>query len=212
MKYYVEATTISEIEKTNFLFRFNNENGNYERFDPKTNKFIINHDVGRKLWDGSIDVEQIDEATAKKVIESLITLEKAYNLAFTYHKGQVDKANKPYINHVVYVANHVNSHNEKIVAILHDIVEDTSLTLNDLKELGFSNIVIEAIDAITKRKGEDYQDYLKRVMNNKIAIKVKIEDLKHNSDITRFDNPTIENINKCNEYKKKLEFVKNSIK
>lgn len=141
-----------------------------------------------------------------------MNFEIAYNLALIYHKGQVDKANKPYINHVVYVANHVKTNDEKIVAILHDIIEDTSLTLNDLKKLGFSNIVIEAIDAITKRQGEAYHDYLKRVMNNKIAIKVKIEDLKHNADITRYDSPTRENINKCNEYKKKLEFVKNSIK
>lgn len=71
MKYYVEATSIRDIETTNFLFRFNNENGNYERFDPKTNKFLTSHDVGRRLYEGSIDVEKIDEATAKKVMERL---------------------------------------------------------------------------------------------------------------------------------------------
>ena len=103
------------------------------------------------------------------------------------------------------VASMVNEDNEKIVAYLHDVVEDTNITLADLKEVGFDNDVIEAIDAITKRDGENYDDYIYRVSHNKIAKQVKIADMTHNSDITRFDNPSQKDIERCEKYKKKLK-------
>lgn len=115
-------------------------------------------------------------------------LEKAIEISTKAHKGQKDKAGKDYINHPMTVAAMVNEDNEKIVAYLHDVVEDTNVTLADLKEVGFDNDVIEAIDAITKRDGENYDDYIYRVSNNKIAKQVKIADMTHNSDISRFDN------------------------
>lgn len=121
-------------------------------------------------------------------------LEKAIEISTKAHKGQKDKAGKDYINHPMTVAAMVNEDNEKIVAYLHDVVEDTNVTLADLKEVGFDNNVIEAIDAITKRDGENYDDYIYRVSNNKIAKQVKIADMTHNSDISRFDNPSQKDI------------------
>ena len=121
-------------------------------------------------------------------------LEKAIEISTKAHKGQKYKAGKDYINHPMTVAAMVNEDNEKIVAYLHDVVEDTNVTLADLKEVGFDNDVIEAIDAITKRDGENYDDYIYRVSNNKIAKQVKIADMTHNSDISRFDNPSQKDI------------------
>lgn len=101
------------------------------------------------------------------------------------HCGQVDKAGKPYIGHPTAVASMVNSEAEKTVALLHDVVEDTNVTLNCLRVLGFPEDIVVAVDAITRRPGELRQDYLNRVAANEIATKVKIADLIHNSDLSR---------------------------
>ena len=83
-------------------------------------------------------------------------IEKALQIAIKAHKGQTDVGGKPYILHVLRVMNSVDKDEEKITAILHDVVEDTDWTFNKLKKEGFSNEIIEAIDSVTKRKGEDY--------------------------------------------------------
>jgi (p)ppGpp synthase/HD superfamily hydrolase len=87
----------------------------------------------------------------------------AIALAKKAHQNQFDKAGKPYLNHPIRVMNNVDSYEEKIVAILHDAIEDSDLTLVDLVELKFPIKIIEAIEAITKRNGEDYESYLQRV-------------------------------------------------
>lgn len=81
----------------------------------------------------------------------------------------------------------MNTEDETIVALLHDTIEDTDLTLNDLKKEGFSNTVIKYISILTNDKTEDYFGYIKGISTNKIATKVKIADLKHNSDLSRLD-------------------------
>lgn len=106
-------------------------------------------------------------------------------VATTVHFGQVDKGGKPYINHPKAVASMVNSEVEKTVALLHDVVEDTPVTLECLRDLGFSEEVVAAVDAVTRRPGELRQDYLNRVAANKIATAVKIADLTHNADLSR---------------------------
>ena len=131
-------------------------------------------------------------------------LDKAIKLAKRAHYGQVDKANKPYIDHPLRVMNNVETIEEKIVAVLHDAVEDSDLTLEDLKIEGFSNPIIEAIDAITKREGEKLNDYLERVMNNEIALKVKIADMTDNMDIARISNPTEKDRERIRRYKKNI--------
>lgn len=88
-----------------------------------------------------------------------------------------------------------------ITALLHDVIEDSNITLTDLEKCGFSEDVIEAIKAITKNKNETYFDYISRVIKNSIALEVKYYDLKHNSDITRIQNPTNNDKIRCKKYK-----------
>ena len=89
-------------------------------------------------------------------------IKKAFELAKKAHQGQVDQGGHPYIHHLIAVSNLVNSVEEKVVALLHDIVEDTPVTLEELKEY-FSNDIVEAVDAMTKREGvEPFLGYLKR--------------------------------------------------
>lgn len=109
------------------------------------------------------------------------TLENAILIATKAHYGQIDKHGEPYILHPLTVMQNVESESEKIVAVLHDVIEDTDVTLDDLEKEGFSNEVLEALNCITKKNGEDYIEYLARVKNNPLALKVKFADIKHNS-------------------------------
>ena len=112
-------------------------------------------------------------------------LNKAYEIASMAHKNQKDKGGIEYINHPVAVSTLVGSLEEKIVALLHDVVEDTRVTLEELKSFGFNDNVIAAIDAISKKAGESTDDYMNRVKNNKLACSVKKADLLHNMDMSR---------------------------
>ena len=133
--------------------------------------------------------------------------EKAYEIAKRAHLGQIDKAGEDYIKHPEKVASFVNSDEEKAVAYLHDVIEDTELTLEDLREYGFSEEVLEAVDVITKKKGQDYQTYLNSVKENKLARVVKLADLRHNSDLTRLINITEKDIERKEKYQKAIDFL-----
>ena len=133
--------------------------------------------------------------------------EKAYEIAKRAHLGQVDKAGEDYIKHPEKVASFVKTDEEKAVAYLHDVIEDTELTLEDLNEYGFSKEVIEAVDIITKKRGEDYQSYLNSVKNNKLARAVKLADLRHNSDLTRLIKVTEKDIKRKEKYQKAIDFL-----
>ena len=133
--------------------------------------------------------------------------EKAYEIAKKAHLGQVDKAGEAYIKHPEKVASFVKTDEEKAVAYLHDIIEDTELTLEDLNEYGFSKEVIEAVDVITKKRGEDYQSYLNSVKKNKLARAVKLADLRHNSDLTRLTKVTEKDIERKEKYQKAIDFL-----
>lgn len=119
----------------------------------------------------------------KKSLEE--QLEQAIKLASIKHYGQKDKANKPYIFHLLYVMNNVNNLNAKIVGILHDILEDTDITRNDLLKYGFSEDIVIAVEVLTKSKNQKYMEYVENIKYNDIARKVKLIDLKHNMDLTR---------------------------
>lgn len=129
-------------------------------------------------------------------------LELALNLATEAHEGQVDRGGHPYINHVTRVSNNCSDLDSKIVGMLHDIVEDTYYTLNDLSELGFPDYIVQAIDAISKRKGESYNNYISRVKSNNIAIKVKLSDLKDNTDLSRLSSIHIKDLKRWIKYNK----------
>lgn len=115
-------------------------------------------------------------------------LNDAITFATQAHKDQTDKNGDPYILHPLRVMGRVQSDAEKIVAVLHDIVEDTPCTFQDLRDKGYSEQVIEAIDCLTKRgEEESYDDFIERCQTNPIALRVKIADLEDNMDIRRLD-------------------------
>ena len=132
---------------------------------------------------------------------------KAFFLCVIKHWKQKDRAGKRYIWHPVHVMLNVKGYNEKIVALLHDIVEDTDVTIPDLKNLKFSKEVIEAVDVITKKKDQEYFSYLKSIKDNSIAKKVKIEDLKHNSDLKRLRSITQKDTDRAIKYKKAIDYL-----
>lgn len=119
----------------------------------------------------------------------MVSFEKIVRFALTAHEGQKDKQGEPYILHPLNVMMKMESEEERIVAILHDVVEDTEHTLDDLQaELGLPDELITAIDCVTRRHNEKYEDMIERVKTNKIATKVKIADLEHNMDLKRIKN------------------------
>jgi (p)ppGpp synthase/HD superfamily hydrolase len=116
-------------------------------------------------------------------------LGSAITIASAWHLGQFDKAGLPYILHPIHVMNKVwdKYHDPELaqIAVLHDIIEDTNLTLNDLQNEGFSIRVLKGVDSLTHPSDESYDSYIDRISENIDAIKVKLEDLDHNTDLTR---------------------------
>ena len=120
-------------------------------------------------------------------------LSKAIEIAVKAHVGQVDKGGMPYILHPLRVMMNYcadNDGNAQICAILHDVIEDTEITLDDLRSKGFSKEVIAALDCLTKRDGERYDDFIGRILTNELACRVKSGDLADNMDLSRIPNPT----------------------
>lgn len=131
---------------------------------------------------------------------------KAMIIAYNAHQNQFDKANIPYIYHPIHIAEQMETELECIVALLHDVVEDTDITFNDL-EKEFPQEVIDLLKILTHDKKIDYIEYIKKVKTNPIATKIKIADLKHNSDITRLENITTTDLKRIEKYKKALEIL-----
>lgn len=119
---------------------------------------------------------------------------KALKLAYAAHVGQVDKAGMPYIFHPYEVALQVQTEEEVCAALLHDVVEDTDWTMEDLRAAGFPETVLEAVQLLTHDPAVPYLDYVRALCGNPIAVAVKRADLHHNSERTRFDadSPDIE--------------------
>ena len=132
-------------------------------------------------------------------------LDRAIELAKQHHEGQTDKAGKPYIEHPLRVMNQVESEEEKIVAVLHDIVEDTNISLNDLRNEGFSEEVVSAVECLTKQDGENYDSYIERISFNPLAVKIKLADLEDNRDLTRLPEVTDKDLERLEKYDKALK-------
>lgn len=115
-------------------------------------------------------------------------LEKALLIAAFAHRGQRDKANYPYIFHPLAVMSTCETIEQKIVALLHDVVEDTDWTLDDLRDRKFPEHVVIAIDTLTRRDGETYREFIQRCSTNELAKYVKIRDLRHNLSTERMAN------------------------
>ena len=131
-------------------------------------------------------------------------LKKAAQLASDAHAGQVDKGGNPYIDHPAAVADKLVSEDEKIVALLHDTVEDTYLTLATVADAGFPENIVHAIDCLTKRSGEAYEDYLRRIRGNHLARAVKIADIEHNMDLSRLKTVNAADRKRLEKYKAAL--------
>ena len=131
---------------------------------------------------------------------------KAYCIAKKAHKGQKDKGGKPYIKHPVYVAKRVKGRDAKIVALLHDTIEDTSVTYDYIKSV-FGDRIAESVKVLTKDKTISYEEYIALIKQNDLARRVKIEDLKHNMDLKRLKVVTEEDLKRVEKYKHSLEIL-----
>ena len=108
----------------------------------------------------------------------------ALSIANYAHEGQLDKGGLPYILHPLHVASFFTGE-LKIMALLHDVVEDSDIAIDDLENYGFSERILAAIEAITRQQGEPYEVYINRMAKNPDAVAVKLRDLEHNMDLTR---------------------------
>ncbi|MFZ5424626.1 MAG: GTP pyrophosphokinase [Patescibacteria group bacterium] len=136
------------------------------------------------------------------------TLDKAIVLAKKLHEGQTDLGGNPYIHHVLWVMNHVEGTSTKICAVLHDVIEDTQITPQNLLDAGFSLEIIHALGLLTKAEAESRISYiLKIAFGPKMALNVKIADLTHNIDITRIPKPEKWHLKRIAMYKREKFFL-----
>ena len=130
-------------------------------------------------------------------------LAKAIEMALKAHEGQVDKSGMPYAGHVMRVMQAGRTHDEKIVGVLHDLVEDTHWTFDMLLEEGFPPHIVDALRCVTKiSEDEPYEEFIKRVKTNPLAVAVKINDLTDNMDIRRLATITEADVQRLRKYLK----------
>ena len=127
-------------------------------------------------------------------------LNKAIEIAVRAHRGQVDKGGEPYILHPLRVMLSGRNELERICAVLHDVVEDSDVTFDALQTGGFSEEVIAVLNCVTKQNGENYNDFVSRILLNETACRVKLADLCDNLDLTRIQNPTPEDQVRIKKY------------
>ena len=133
---------------------------------------------------------------------------KALKISFNAHKNQTDKSGMPYVYHPFHLAEQMDDEYSTCVALLHDVVEDTDMTLDELSEI-FPKEVTDAIAMMTHDDSVPYLDYVSAIKNNPIAAKVKLSDLKHNSDLTRLDVVDDKALERVEKYKKAIEILNN---
>ena len=132
---------------------------------------------------------------------------KALKLCFEAHKDQTDKTGLPYVFHPFHLAEQMTDEYTTICALLHDVVEDTDYTIDDLKNMGFPIEVLEALKLLTHDPSVPYMDYVVALSDNEIAKSVKMADLRHNSDLTRLDVVDEWALKRNEKYKKALEYL-----
>ena len=138
-----------------------------------------------------------------------MTLERAIAIAAEAHAGQKDRGGAPYILHPIRLMIQMDSEDAMMAAVLHDVVEDSVWTLDDLRKEGFSNEVLNAVDSLTHRdkEGEDYWDYIQRAKSDPIAIKVKLADLEDNLNPDRLNEVTEKDEKRFDRYRKAQEML-----
>lgn len=138
-------------------------------------------------------------------------LNKAIELANRAHAGQVDLAGEPYILHPLRVMMTREKEIERICAVLHDVVEDSNISFDDLRKEGFSEEVIKALDCLTKRPGESYNEFIDRVVGNDIACQIKKADLCDNLNLSRIKNPTEKDRERIKKYNYALDRINDAL-
>lgn len=138
---------------------------------------------------------------------------KALDIAVNAHQGQTDKGGQPYINHPLAVAAMLENPRDRVAALLHDVVEDTSVTMEELKTQ-FPEDITTAVDLLTKKPGPGYtyQNYLEKIRENPMACRVKLADLTHNMDLGRIPNPGPRDLERMEKYRKSQGYLKGEIK
>ena len=132
---------------------------------------------------------------------------KALVFCFEAHKDQKDKSGMPYVFHPFHLAEQMETEETTIVALLHDVAEDTQYTLEDISKMGFGEAVMEALTLMTHDDAVDYMDYVRAIKDNPIAKAVKLADLRHNSDITRLDTVDEKALARREKYRKAMELL-----
>ena len=134
---------------------------------------------------------------------------RAILFAFDAHRGQYDKSGLPYITHPLHVAESMETEDECVVALLHDVLEDTDITIEDLTRIGISDRQIAALKLLCHDDSVPYLEYVQAIRVDPIARKVKLADLHHNSDLTRLNVITIQDIERVEKYKQAIEMILN---
>ena len=135
-------------------------------------------------------------------------LEKALRIAVEAHAGQVDKAGKPYIFHPMRVCCRCFTDEEKVVALLHDTIEDTDITAEYLLSEGFPRSIVDAVLSVSRNEDESYEDFVKRTRLHPLGKAVKLHDLEDNMDISRLEQVTDKDLARLNKYIKAYRYLK----
>jgi (p)ppGpp synthase/HD superfamily hydrolase len=133
--------------------------------------------------------------------------DKALQIAIRAHKGQKDKAGHDYILHPIRVSERCDDPRAKIVALLHDTIEDTDVTADYLREEGFTEEIVEAVLAVTRSEGEEYDDYVRRAAQNELGRMVKRADLEDNMDIRRLPELTDRDVERLRKYLRAWQYI-----
>lgn len=132
---------------------------------------------------------------------------KAMKIAYAAHAGQADKTGVPYIYHPIHLAESMTEEKAVITALLHDVVEDTDITIDDLAREGFHADILTALTLLTHNPAEEYMDYISRLSTCPLARKVKLADLRHNSDVTRLDAIDEKTARRLEKYRRAIQLL-----
>jgi len=138
-----------------------------------------------------------------------MNLEQAISIASLAHAGQLDKGGEPYILHPLRVMMKLKDRKHRIVAVLHDIIEDTDITDQDLLDYGLGHELVNHVLTLTRRKDENYDEYINRICYDELAMRVKLADLEDNMDLLRIENPTQKDYQRVAKYRITKEILLN---
>ncbi|MBO5313021.1 MAG: bifunctional (p)ppGpp synthetase/guanosine-3',5'-bis(diphosphate) 3'-pyrophosphohydrolase [Clostridia bacterium] len=133
---------------------------------------------------------------------------KALKLCFDAHREQTDKTGMPYVFHPFHLAEQMKDELSTVCALLHDVIEDTEYTFDDLREMGFPESVIEVLTLLTHQEDVPYMDYVRGTCASPVAREIKLADLEHNSDLTRFDSLTEYDLKRNEKYREAIKLLK----